>query len=178
MGTQGVGALGGPLAARAIADAANLLEVAAQASRDRWEEAGGAAVQAASLRRRAEELGGVDAEAHAAAVDALRRRAELDPQHRDEEIARALADAAAPPLELAQLAADVAVLGAEIAQRCDPNLRPDAVAACLLAEASGRGAAHLLEINLAVTAEDERLSAAQAGLRAGRTAAERALGGD
>jgi hypothetical protein len=49
------------------------------------------------------------------------------------------------------------------------------VAACLLAEASGRAATHLLEINLAVTPDDERLAAAHASLRAVRAAAERAL---
>jgi hypothetical protein len=102
-----VGALGGPLAARVLADAATLLETAAQASGEGWAESGGAAAQAARLRSRALDLSGVDVEAHAAATDLLRRRAELDPERRDHDIARALADAAAPPLELAQLAADV-----------------------------------------------------------------------
>jgi methenyltetrahydrofolate cyclohydrolase len=173
----GVGALGGPLAARVIAEAATLLEVAARASRDAWDEAGGAAAQAASLRRRADELSAVDVEAHAAAVELLRRRAELDPRRRDAEIARALAEAATPPLALAHLAGDVGLLAAEVAHRCDPDLRADAVAACLLAGASARAAAHLVEVNLAVTPDDELLAEARAGVSAARAAAERALGG-
>jgi formiminotetrahydrofolate cyclodeaminase len=172
----GVSALGGPLAARVIADAATLLEVAAQASRDAWEEAGGAVAQAASLRRRADELGAVDVDAYAAAVELLRRRAELDSRSRDKELARALADAATPPLALAHLAGDVGLLAAEVARRCEPDLRADAVAACLLAGASARAATHLVEINLAVTPEDERVAAARASVRAAQAAAERALG--
>jgi formiminotetrahydrofolate cyclodeaminase len=172
----GVGALGGPLAARVIAAAATLLEVAARASGDAWPEAGGAAAQAASLRRRADELSGVDVEAHAAAVDLLRRRAELDPRRRDYEIARALAAAAAAPLELAELGGDVGLLAAEVAHRCDPDLRADAAAACLLAAASARAATHLVEVNLAVTPDDELLAAAQATVSAAGAAAERALG--
>lgn len=171
-----VGALGGPLAARTIAEAAALLEVAAAAS-GAWPESAGAGAQAAKLRRRAGELGGADIDAHAAATDLLHRRAELDSERRDQELADALAGAAAPPLALAHLGADVAVLAAEVTQRCDPNLRPDAVAACLLAEASARAAAHLLEINLAVTPDDDRLAAAHASLRVVHAAAERALGG-
>ena len=173
----GVGALGGPLAARVIADAAAVLVVAAQASRDAWDEAGGAAAQAASLRRRADELSAVDAEAHAAAVELLRRRAELDPRRRDAEIGRALDEAATPPLALARLAGDVGLLAAEVARRCDPDLRADVVAACLLAGACARAAAHLVEVNLAVTPDDELLAEARASVGAARAAAERTLGG-
>ena len=168
-------ALGGPLAARVIADAAALLEISTRMSAD-WVEAGGAAAQAHQLRRRALELGGVDAKAHARAADVLRRRAELDPERRDWEIGRAVAAAGAAPLEIAELAADVAGLAAEVAGRCRADLRADAVAACLLAEGAGRAAAHLLEVNLTVASEDERVVAAKATVDSMRDAATRALG--
>ena len=169
------GALGGPLAARVIADAAALVEIAATASRAEWPEAGGAAAQATALRRRALDLAGVDVEAHARATEALRRRVELDPPRRDWEIGQTVGAAAAPPLELAEIAADVAGLAAEVADGCLPDLRADAVSACLLAEGAGRAAVHLLEVNLTVSGDDERLAAAHSCVSAMRAASERAL---
>ena len=72
-----------------------------------------------------------------------------DAAARDETIGRALADAAAVPLEIAAIAADVAVLAADVAEHGNPNLRGDAAAAAVLAEAGARVAANLVAINLA-----------------------------
>jgi len=115
-------ALGGPLAARAIADGAAAVEVVCGESPS-WAEGPGARAQAAKLRRRALELAGLDEEAHARAIAVLRGREHLEPDRRDWEIGRAVAGAADPPLELAEVAADLTNLAAEVAGACDPDLR-------------------------------------------------------
>ena len=74
---------------------------------------------------------------------------------------QALYQAAELPLEIAELAADTATLCALVADRCDPRLRPDAVAATLLAEAAVRSAAHLVEVNLSAVTNDERVELAR-----------------
>jgi formiminotetrahydrofolate cyclodeaminase len=86
-----------------------------------------------------------------------------------------LSRAADAPLRIAETAADVAELGATLAEEGNPNLRGDAAAAAILSEAAARAAANLVEINLATTETDERIGRARELARAARTAAERAL---
>ena len=169
-----VAALGGPAAARIVAEAAEMLGVVARASTE-WDEAAGAVAQAESIRGRAAELAEADTEAHAVAMRVLEHRAELRPEARDYEIGTALADAAAVPLAIAELAVSAAELAAEAARRGAPEVQPDAVVACLLAEAAGRAGVHLTEVNLGVQVDDERLGTGQRLIGALSEARRRAL---
>lgn len=166
---------GGSVAALVVAMAAALTAMAARFSYDHWEEAGGAVAQAEALRERAAPLARADAEAYGRALEALRAPKDGDAAARDEAIGRALAEAAAVPLEIAAIATDVALLAADVAEHGNPNLRGDATAAAGLAEASARVAANLVAINLAATEEDGRVTRARSLAAAASEAASRAL---
>jgi formiminotetrahydrofolate cyclodeaminase len=84
--------------------------------------------------------------------------------------------AADVPLEIAECAASVSELAAEIAERGNPNLRGDAAAASILASAAARVAANLVEINLATVEGDERVERARAFVRSAERATRRAVG--
>jgi hypothetical protein len=142
------GSGGGPLAARVTASAAELL---AQLARDAGDA--GAAAQAESLRARAEPLAELSASAYEGALAA---------EGGDEELGRAYARAAEPPLRIVEAAADVAELAALLAEKGDPARRADAVAAGFLAAGAAAGAAELVAVNLTMSAGDERARRAQA----------------
>jgi formiminotetrahydrofolate cyclodeaminase len=129
----------------------------------------GAAAQASSLRVRALRLVADDAEAHADAVERLARR-----EGDDVGLGGSLARAADVLLELADTAADLAGLAAFLAERARADLMPDAVAGALFAEAAARAASVLVEVNLAVGADDDRARRARAACRAAASALERA----
>ena len=80
------------------------------------------------------------------------------------------------PLEIAECAADVAALAAEIAISGNQNVRGDAAAASVLAAASAQVAANLVEINLGTTEADERIERVRSLARSADGAARRALG--
>lgn len=155
----------GPLAAVVTAEAAAVVAAVARFSGDE-----AAAAQAESLRARARPLAAADAEAYAAAAARLASR-----EGDDFALGRALEDAADVLLEIADAAADVAELAALVADRCRPALRPDAAAAAMLAEASARAAAHLVEVNLAVEQDDQRSRRCRAAVDAAAAALERVL---
>jgi formiminotetrahydrofolate cyclodeaminase len=71
-------------------------------------------------------------------------------------LARALSKAADVPMEVVELAAQVAGIAAPLAAVGNPALRGDAVAAALLAQAGARAAATLVAINLADSPDDLR----------------------
>jgi formiminotetrahydrofolate cyclodeaminase len=125
------------------------------------------ALEAETLRERAEQLAVRDAEAYA---DYLHARAD---KH-DAPLGEALARAAETPLEIAETAASVATLAASLAERGSPTVQGDAVAAALLAEAAARASANLVAVNLTVRAGDERIERAKAAVAAATTAAEQA----
>lgn len=154
-------ALAGPLAAEVTGRAASLL---ADLAREFADDA--AAAQAESLRMRAERLAQADAEAYAAAARRLHGR-----DGRDAELGRALDEAAAVPLQIAETAADVAELSAALMERVPADTRPDLAGAALLAAGAARTAAHLVEVNLAVAAGDERLERARGAADAAAAAA-------
>lgn len=147
-----------------VAMAAALTAMAARRSRDGWPEADGVIAQAEHLRRRAAPLAQENADAFGEAFALL----DAPAQGRDVDLGRALTRAAEVPLMIAQVAADVAALAKEVAECGDPTVRGDATGAALLAQAAARSAAHLVEINLGVLENDERL------LRATRLAADAA----
>jgi formiminotetrahydrofolate cyclodeaminase len=166
---------GGSVAAVVVEMAAALAAMAARFSREHWEGAAGAVAQAEALRARAAPLAQEDADAYEAVLTAMRMPKDLEPEVRNTLIGDTLSRAADVPLRIAETAADVAELGAVLAQEGNPNLRGDASAVALLSEAAARAAANLVEINLATTEGDERIGHAREFAHAARTAAERAL---
>jgi formiminotetrahydrofolate cyclodeaminase len=150
---------GGSAAAIVGAMAAALCAKVARFSGD-----GGAVAQAEALRRRLTTLAAEDAAAFAAALTELRERRD------DFDLGRALALAADVPLRIAEAAADVAELGASLAERGKADLQPDARAASVLAAAAARASALLVEANLGAAPGDERVGRAR-GLADGAEAA-------
>ena len=76
-------------------------------------------------------------------------RTDADPDAGRQEIHEALEGATAVPLEVAELAADVAGLANRLVSGGNPNLEGDAAAAVHLARAAARAAARLVELNVA-----------------------------
>jgi formiminotetrahydrofolate cyclodeaminase len=162
-----------------VALAAGLIEAVARRSSQSWDEAGGAIAQATALRRRALRLASEDVEAHLEASSALdtasREKPERDHEIADLRLGAALALAADMPLEIAAAASDAAALAAEAAERGAEEARPDAAGAALLAAGAAAAAGHLVEVNLSMRADDERVAQARQLVSAAREASERAL---
>jgi methenyltetrahydrofolate cyclohydrolase len=154
---------GGGAAAVTAALAAGLVAMAARFSVSRLPGAGDLAVRADDLRRRAADLADLDARAYQAVLDA-------PPGQRRE----ALLGAAAVPLEISEIGARVAEMARQVAEAGNPNLRGDAVTGALLAVASARSAACLVDINVGLGGLELGLSrrAAQAVTDACRAAGQ------
>lgn len=165
---------GGSVAAVTTEMAAALAAMVARFSRDHWDGAVGAVAQAEALRQRASPLAQEDADAYESVLAAMRMPKTLEPEVRNALIGETLSRAAGVPLRIAEAAADVAELGAVIAEHGNPNLRGDAAAAALLGEAAARVAANLVEINLATTEGDDRIGRARQLVVAANAAAKRA----
>jgi formiminotetrahydrofolate cyclodeaminase len=101
---------------------------------------------------------------------------DLEPEVRNTLIGETLSRAADVPLEIAECAASVSELAAEIAVCGNPNLRGDAAAAAILASSAARVAANLVEINLSTVEGDDRVERARAIVRSAEAAAARATG--
>ncbi len=168
---------GGSVAAFVTEMAASLAAMAARFAHD-WDGAAGAVAQAETLRHRAAPLAGDDAVAYENVLTALRMPKELEPEVRNTLIGETLSRAADVPLEIAECAASVSQLAAEIAECGNPNLRGDAASASILASAATRVAANLVEINLATVEGDDRVERARAFLRSAERATRRAVGHD
>ena len=160
----------GYCAAVTLEMAAGLVAMAARASRADWGEGRGAAAQANTLRDRIAPLAERNLDAYREAV-ALLGGAE---SAGDESLRDALARAAGVPLEIAEVAVDVAALAAVVAERGNQAMRADAVSAALLAEAAARAAATLVEVNLGTTSSDERVARARDLAGSATAAAQRA----
>jgi formiminotetrahydrofolate cyclodeaminase len=150
----------------------------ARCSRGSWSGAPGVAAQALAIQERAAPLVHADAEAWDEAVAALRAagRGEGDSARRDFELEQRLERAAAIPLQIAELGADAAALAALAGEHCDGAYRADAAAAAALATGGARAAAHLVQVNLGVREEDERLVRALSSVEAASDATARLLG--
>jgi formiminotetrahydrofolate cyclodeaminase len=164
----------GAVAAVCASLAAGLVVMVAKGSHGSWTEAGGVAAQADALRRRTASLAGENAGAYEAALELLDRSREGEGAG-DLALAGTLEAAAEAPLRVAEQAATVAELAGEAARDGAPELRADAVAAAQLAAAAAHGAGLLVEINLAVGADDPRVERARSLAVSARAAAERAL---
>ena len=151
---------GGGAAAVTGAMAAGLVAMAARFSATQLPGASDLADQADELRRRAADLADLDARAYQAVL-VLRTR-------------EALHGAAVVPLEIAEIGARVAAMAAQLAEAGNPNLRGDAVTGALLAAASARSAACLVDINVGLGGLDPGLSwrAARAAADAGDAAGQ------
>lgn len=159
----------GSAAGLVLALAAALMCLAASLSPDRWDRSGEAAERARKIMDSALDL----AEADAAAYEkVLRLRRALPSPERAEAVASALSGAAEVPLQMAELAAELAGLGLAATRYGNPNLRGDAATAALLAAATARSCALLVEIDLASSAADPRIALAH-GLAARAEAAAR-----
>jgi methenyltetrahydrofolate cyclohydrolase len=166
---------GGGAAAVTGAMAAGLVAMAARFSERQLPSAGDLADQADKLRLMAAQLADMDARAYAAVLDAGRQPG--DDGQRQERTREALLGAAHVPLEIAGIGARVAALAVRVAEDGNPNLRGDAVTGAVLAAASARSAACLVDINVRLGGLDPGLSrraaqaAADAGDAAGRASA-------
>jgi formiminotetrahydrofolate cyclodeaminase len=164
---QGPG--GGTAAALTVAVAAGLVVMVARRSRDSWAEAAGVSAQALAVQERVAPLAEADADAWAAALQAL------DASRGDDELERMLAEAVEIPLRIGEAAADVAAMAALAAELGEGTFRGDAAAAALLAEAAARAAGRLVSVNLTVTEKDERLLRARRSEQLAAEAVARAL---
>ena len=155
----------------------DLVSAAAAASASAWDEAGGAIAQASALRRRSLDLGCANADAYVAARTALATAGERAEGERtgDPELGELLMRAADMPLAIAEVAADAAALAALTAERAAADSRANAAGAAQLAAAAARVAAHLVEINLSMSPDDERIGRARELVALAGDAAERAL---
>jgi methenyltetrahydrofolate cyclohydrolase len=144
----------GPVSATVVALAAGLAAMSAGLSRRQMTDADELAAAALRLQERARPLGQRDAEAYAAVLEALRRRTD-DPE-RPGAVQAALSAAADVPLEIAAVGAGVLDIAADVVRRGNPNLRGDALTACLLAQGAVRSAVVLVGLNLADAPEDPR----------------------
>ena len=153
---------GGGAAAVTGAMAAGLVAMAARFSARQLPGAGDLADQADELRRRAADLADLDARAYAAVLDARRLPGD-DGQRRERTREALLAAAVVPAGDRGDRCAGGAA-GPPVAEAGNPNLRGDAVTGALLAVASVRSAACLVDINVGLGGLDPGLSrrAAQA----------------
>jgi methenyltetrahydrofolate cyclohydrolase len=142
---------GGSVAAVAVALAAALSAMAARLSAEHLADAPKLAKRADSLRSEAAPLARADAVAYGRVL-AAQRTGEGDVVH------DALSRAADIPVAVAKAGVEVAEISAHLARDGNPNLRGDAIAAALLAEAGARAATWLAKINLSSAGiEDGRL---------------------
>lgn len=164
----------GVVAAGVVALAAGLCESIARDALEDWSDARGAAVQAAALRGRAAEAAVANERAYSRAREALSQAGVGEETGRDAALLAALVAAADTLLAVAADGADCAGLAAEIAGRCQPALRPDAVGAAELAAAAARSAAGLVDINLALMADDQRRARARDSVQEAESSRRRA----
>jgi methenyltetrahydrofolate cyclohydrolase len=127
--------------------------------------------RAGVLRARALELAEVELHAYEPVLEALR----LPPEnpHRESRVAAASLEASRPPLEVAEIGAELAEHAEELARTGNPNLTGDAIAGALLACAAAQGAARLVAINLT---EGPQVVQAREHAERARSARDRALG--
>lgn len=130
---------GGSVAAMSAALAASLAAMAARFSTDHMKDAAELAKRADALRDKAASLAQKDAEVYGRVLEASRSGGD---------VRAALSEAADIPLAVAEAATEVADISSRLADEGNPNLRGDAMTATLLAGASVRAAAKLVEINL------------------------------
>jgi formiminotetrahydrofolate cyclodeaminase len=159
---DGVHASSGAVAGLVVALAADLSAQVANASAD-WTERSDALAQADAIRDRAIQLGAEVEQTYGIAMVALDRAlagsgmAPGSTRERDVELGDTLSSLLDRLLGIGEVASDAAQLGALAATSGTMRLRANAVSATMLASAAAEIVAHLVEINLLVRSDDERL---------------------
>lgn len=115
-----------------------------------------AAARAEALRTELLAAGERELSSYAPVLDAV-RLPKSDPS-RQQRLNSALSEASETPLSIVRASTEVAELAVGIAARSTSAVVGDAIAAAVLAEASSRSAARLVEINLARHGDDRRLA--------------------
>jgi formiminotetrahydrofolate cyclodeaminase len=165
---------GGAAAAVTCAMAAGLVEMAAAF------DAGGhldsVGERAHDLRGQAADLAAADGRAYGRVLDALRMPGGPE---RTRLLDAAVAGAIDCPMQVLEIAAEVATLAADVAERGNRNLEGDALTGALLAEASARSAATLAQLNVSMLSRhataDAHLERLRPGLASATRARERAV---
>lgn len=168
---MGSGSGVGVTAAITLASAAELLTRIARGAKDTWPGAAATAGQADALRERARRLAGENAAAHARALLAIAPGGSAPGMPPAQE---ALLIAAAVPLDIAEIGADLAQLAADAAGVLPPRTAPDAAGVAQLAAGATSAAAHLVAVNLAIASDDHFVLAAERAVADANAAAERA----
>lgn len=143
-----------------------------------WNDARGVTAQANAISERATVLAQTGGRAWDEALLALRdaEATSTDDPRRSFALEQKLEAAAAAPLEIASLGADVTALAALAAEHGDATYRADVAAAAALAAGGATAAAHLVRVNLGVRAEDPRLTRALASEGTAHEVADSVLG--
>ena len=144
---------GGAAAAVAVALAASLSSMSLILSSDHLPDAAWLISRTDRLRQDVARLAQADAEAYRRVIAA---------RHAQDQSVQALSEAADVPLAIAEVGAEIADVAARlVTEDGNPNLKGDAIAAVLLAEAGVRATTALVKINLSTAGlEDERLNRA------------------
>lgn len=164
----------GSASALTVAFAAGVVVMVARRSEGSWEDSAGVAAQALALQAKVAPLALADAQVWEEALDALAAVRE-DGSTPNGDLERKLDLSTTVPLQIAEAAADTALLAALAAELGDGTYRADAAAAAVLAAAGAHAAAHLVAVNLTVKEGDRRLVRVRACEQQAADAAARAL---
>jgi methenyltetrahydrofolate cyclohydrolase len=165
---------GGSVASIVCAMGAGLVEMASAFDSSGMLDQVGA--RAHELRGKAVALAEADGRAYAGVLQALRMPAGPE---RTQRLDEAVGGAIECPMELLEIAAEVATLAADVAARGNRNLEGDAITGALLAEAAARSAATLAQLNVSMLSRhavaDAHLERLRPGLACATRARERAV---
>ena len=165
---------GGASAAVTVALAAALSSMSARFSTGHLVEAPALTERAEQLRSEVMPLARADAAAYSRVLESYRGQRQGDKEGQRRKIREALSEAASVPLAVAEIGAELVGIAVRLVREGNPNLRGDAVVAALLAEAGGRAAAKLVEINVAAGGTDNGRLARASELVADAAAAQQA----
>jgi methenyltetrahydrofolate cyclohydrolase len=149
----------GAVSATVVALAAGLAAMAAGLSQRQLADAEELADRMRGLQQRVKPLAQRDADAYADVLAA--QRLPRDHPERSGAVRVALSQAAEVPLEIAEVGVAVLDVAADVARRGNPNLRGDALTACLMAQAGVLAASALVELNLPDDRDPRRARSAE-----------------
>jgi formiminotetrahydrofolate cyclodeaminase len=149
----------GAVSATVVALAAGLAAMAAGLSGRQLSEADELAHRMRALQERVKPLAQRDADAYADVLAA--QRLPRDDPGRSAAVREALSLAADVPLEIATTGVAVLDVAADVVRRGNPNLRGDALTACLLAQAGVQAATALVELNVPDGEDSRRVRASE-----------------